>query len=44
MTMFSFGLIKYNTAFYGAITIVRQNNETHRKQDDKPLYQKIESL
>ena len=24
MTMFSFGSIKYNTAFYGAVTIVRE--------------------
>lgn len=44
MTMFSFGLIKYNTAFYGAVTIIKQNNETHRKPDDKPLYQMIEAL
>jgi perosamine synthetase len=39
MTMFSFGLIKYNTAFYGAVTIIKQNNETHKSQGDNPLYQ-----
>ena len=26
MTMFSFGMIKHNTAFYGAVTIVREEN------------------
>lgn len=37
MTMFSFGLIKFNTAFYGAVTIFRNNNEMHRKAGDKLL-------
>lgn len=44
MTMFSFGLIKFNTAFYGAVTIFRNNNEHHRSPDDKLLCQKIEEL
>ena len=26
MTMFSFGMIKANTAFYGAVTIIREEN------------------
>ena len=26
MTMFSFGMIKQNTAFYGAVTIFREEN------------------
>lgn len=26
MTMFSFGMIKHNTAFYGAVTIIREDN------------------
>ena len=26
MTMFSFGMIKQNTAFYGAVTIIREEN------------------
>lgn len=43
MTMFSFGLIKNNTAFYGAVSIVRQKNETHRAAGDQLLCQKIES-
>jgi dTDP-4-amino-4,6-dideoxygalactose transaminase len=44
MTMFSYGLIKHNTAFYGAVTIIRHNNECHRKPNDKPLSQKIEEI
>jgi dTDP-4-amino-4,6-dideoxygalactose transaminase len=44
MTMFSFGLIKFNTAFYGAVTIFRSNNEAHKKHGEKFLSQKIEDL
>jgi hypothetical protein len=29
MTMFSFGTIKHNTAFFGAVTNVRQDQEKH---------------
>jgi hypothetical protein len=29
--MFSFGSIKYNTAFYGAVTIVREKAQTYNK-------------
>lgn len=38
MTMFSFGLIKHNTAFYGAVTIMRENNETHKGPTDQLLH------
>lgn len=44
MTMFSFGLIKHNTAFYGAVTIIRNNNECHKAPGDKLLCQKIEEI
>ena len=37
MTMFSFGLIKFNTAFYGADTVFRNLNETHRQPNEKLL-------
>jgi len=37
MTMFSFGLIKFNTAFYGAVTVFRNLNETHRQSNEKML-------
>ena len=32
MTMFSFGSIKYNTAFYGAVTIVRESEPYSGKE------------
>lgn len=44
MTMFSFGLIKNNTAFYGAVTIFRNLNETHRQPSEKLLCQKVEEI
>jgi hypothetical protein len=44
MTMFSFGLIKYNTAFYGAVTIFRNLNETHHQPNEKLLCQKVEEI
>jgi perosamine synthetase len=37
MTMFSFGLIKFNTAFFGAVTVIRYLNETYRQQNEKLL-------
>jgi perosamine synthetase len=32
MTMFSFGMIKHNTAFYGAVTVIRSPMEKHRPE------------
>ena len=37
MTMFSLGLIKFNTAFYGAVTVIRNLNETHKQSNEKML-------
>jgi dTDP-4-amino-4,6-dideoxygalactose transaminase len=44
MTMFSYGLIKFNTAFYGAVTVFRERNETHKTPNDIPLHKKVQDL
>lgn len=42
MTMFSFGTIKHNTAFFGSVSNVRPDCEKHR--GDMPLPDKIDSI
>lgn len=42
MTLFSFGLIKIQTCFYGAVAVIRDNTELFTKmkqiQETYPLY------
>ena len=44
MTMFSFGMIKHNTAFYGAVTIIREENNIASLPKAASLYMKMSSI
>ena len=38
MTMFSFGTVKHNTAFYGAVTIIREGLNLANQENCKNLH------
>jgi len=44
MTMFSFGTIKCNTAFYGAVSIIREDNNFSSLPETANLYSKMASI
>jgi len=44
MTMFSFGTIKCNTAFYGAVTIIREGNNYASLPKAADLHRQMESI
>ena len=44
MTMFSFGTIKCNTAFYGAVSIIREGNNFSSLPETANLYAKMASI
>ena len=44
MTMFSFGMIKQNTAFYGAVTIIREDNSLASMPQAAGLYRQMAGI
>ena len=44
MTMFSFGTIKHNTCFYGAVTIVRENAQYQQLSESRDLCKQMRAL
>ena len=44
MTMFSFGMIKHNTAFYGAVTIVREDANVANVPEAQHLYERMAEI